>query len=170
MTPQQLVALGLRILALWLAAYGLEYVFSVTASMNAMNLANRSYVAYSIGGACLAVAALLWFFPMIVAHRIVPRTRFENHVKLQPLEAARVGCALIGLWLFARVAPSLAWFILRVAANTGDQSVFRSLEPTDKLEFVFYVFEVALSFALIMKSSAFAELALRDGESREGGK
>jgi hypothetical protein len=162
MTPQQVVALGIRILSIWLAIYGLEYVFSVSASMKGTNLEEGLSIAYSIGGAFLGLAAMLWFFPMAVAHRIVPRTRFENHLKLQPLEAARVGCALIGLWLFAHTVPSFAWFILRLATSVGDQSFFQSLQPSDRVDVIFYIFELGLSFAFVLKSAAFAKIALRN--------
>jgi hypothetical protein len=169
MTPQQVVAIGIRVLAIWLAVYGLEYCVSVPLSMNAANLAEHSYVAYSIGAAMLMVAALLWLFPMVIAHRILPRTEFENHLRLQPLEAARVGCALVGLWLFARTAPSFALFVVRAIANSDGHSVVRSLGAGENLTLVFYVIELALSFVLIYKSAAFARLALRDEKSRADG-
>jgi len=165
MTPQQIVALGIRILAIFLAAYGLEYVFSVPASMNAANKTDLLHIAYSIGVPILIVAALLWFFPMAIAHRILPRTRFENHLKLQPLEAARVGCALIGLWLFTKVALSVPWSLL-VAIATEGQSIFRSL---DSIDFVFDAAETALALILILKSDVFAKIALRDNDSRGDG-
>ena len=68
----------------------------------------------------LAVAALLWLFPMWIAHRLIPRTRFENKLmNIQPREVARVGCCLIGLWLLSNYLGTLIWFLFKGALTPG---------------------------------------------------
>jgi hypothetical protein len=128
--------------------------------MNANGLGSEDYISYVTGGGYFFLAALLWFFPMAIAHRILPRTRFENHMNLQAFEAALVGCSLIGLWLAVSVLPALVWFLFSRFVNLGDHSFFGSLNSKEKLEFVFYLAELGFAFFLIFGAHLFAQLVV----------
>ena len=169
MTPQQIIAIGIRLVATFLAFFSLRYLFALPASMASNNLAAQAYIAYITGGAALVLAAALWFFPMAIAHRIVPRTSHGNVVKLQAIEAARVGCALIGLWFLVSVLPAFVWFFFSRLASPGTGSLYGLLTPAERFEFWFYLAEIALAMFLIFGSSVFARLALRseNGETHD---
>ncbi len=168
MTPQQIVALGIRLVALLVGYYSLRFLLFLPASMNSTNLAGQTHISYIFGVLALLLAVFFWFFPMAIAHRILPRTRFDNHLNLQAFEAARVGCSLIGLWFAVSVAPNLIWYLFSNLVNATEQSFFRSLSADDKLTFVFYLAELALALALIFRSHVFARLVVGRGSEEKG--
>jgi len=165
MTPQQIFGSALRLLALWLAIRSVGYLLTVPAILSKVRMDDGNVYSYVFGIAYLLAAAVLWFFPMWIAHNIVPRTQFENRINIQPLEAARVGCALIGLWIFATVLPKLVWFFFRAVVFYSNESSFQMLTQDDKLSFAVSVFEVIFSLVLIFRSSAFAKLVVREQTS-----
>ena len=163
MTPQQFVGLGVRLVAIWIAVQNFAFLVSIPAMVRGVDRPDSAIYGYAIAVWWLIVAALLWFFPMWTAHKLIPRTRFENTIKLQPLEAARVGCSLLGLWLLANQLRGFLWFLVR-GAFTPDKgtSVMRTFTPDEQIGIVVTVCQIAFALALIVYSARFATLALRE--------
>lgn len=166
MTPQQFVAIGLRLVAIFLAFYSMRFLVALPASMAGTNLIEQVRYAFMIGGSSLFVAVILWFFPMAITHRILPRTHYKNVINLHSLEAARVGAALIGLWCTVKVLPLVVWFFFSRLVNSGNQSLYRSLGSEDRLEAVFLIAELVFSLALVLKAGTFAKWVL--GQTADG--
>ncbi len=156
MTPQQLVGIGFRLLALWLALTSVRYLLAFPMALMKFDLANRTAYSYSTGIAFIVAALFLWFFPMWLANKLLPRTQFENRLNLQPLEAIRAGCALIGLWLFAGALPNLVWFFFRAVVFNTNASAFDSLDLDTKLDIAVALFEVGFALILIFRAGQFA--------------
>jgi hypothetical protein len=166
MTPQQIVAIGIRFFAVYIVFQSLEYLVTIPNSMENTNLNSKAYLAYGIGSFGVLAALFCWFFPLSIANRIVPRTRFENHLNLQAFEAVRAGGSLIGLWLFATALPSILWFFFSIAANAGpNQSIFGALDTESKIRIAFHVVQLVLAYVLIFKSHLFAALATEQIET-----
>ncbi len=110
MTPQQIVGLCVRLFAVWLVVSGLQmigYGFALEAQPNQ----EPTLVPFGIAAVLFIVALALWFFPMVVAHKLIPRTHFENVLRVSAPESAVVACVVLGLWLFAaRALPALAQY------------------------------------------------------------
>jgi hypothetical protein len=162
MTPQQIVGLILRLVALSLVSQSIGYIFSIPKMLTTANLGDTASYAYIVGFLYIFGAALLWFFPMWIAHKIVPRTSFENKLNLQPLEAARVGCSLIGLWLFVKVFAVLVWFLFRAAVLNQNESMYRSLDPDSRLNLIINCIELVLALVLIFRSGTFSRLVIQE--------
>lgn len=162
MTPHQIVALGIRLFSLYLGIHSLRYLVELPASMATNNLAPQIHISYITGGAFLALAVVLWFFPMFIAHRILPNGPSERTLNLQAFDAARVGCSLIGLWFTVYVLPALSWLIFSHAVNSGNQagSLFSALSPDDKRAFFFLLAELLFALILIFKSHFFAQIVV----------
>ncbi len=161
MTPQQFVGIALRLLALWLALNSVRYLFWFPIALMQSDLANRTTYSYSTGIVYIVAALLLWFFPMWLANKLTPRSQFENRLNLQPLEATRAGCALIGLWLFASALPNLVWFFFRAVVFNSNVSAFSSLDLDAKLDIAVALFEVCFSLILIFRAGQFASMVDR---------
>jgi hypothetical protein len=168
MTPQQLVGVGVRLFALWLAFTSISYFTSIPAGLEFTREPGGAAVAFAIGGVYLVAAVCLWFFPMVVAHSLLPRTRFENHLSVNAHELARVGSSLIGLWLLAKALPAVVWFIFRSFLFMTAGPSFSALAPEAKLDVAVAVFELVLAAFLIAKSSAFATLVVPEVKSSAG--
>lgn len=156
MTPQQIFATALRLFAIWLLVASFKYL--VFSPRELAHLAEWNGVTTSviIGVLMLAVAAVLWFFPLSIAYKFVPRASFGDPVSLQPLEAARVGCALIGLWFFADGLLSITWYVL-IFATQGAQGV----QSEQMTTFFFTLIKMAAGIALMAGGGMFARLVVR---------
>lgn len=169
MTAQQLVGLGIRLFSVWLAISSARYLSSVPLYLSSIgDIAEKVYQAYTIAAAYLAAALLLWFFPMSVAHKIIPRSRFVDVLHPESWVMARVGCALLGLWLLAKsllaVAGNLLWLYFYDAPVTA-------METYARIDFLVSVFELAFSLILIWRADDFAKLLTsRKGENATHGR
>lgn len=168
MTPQQFIAVGIRLAAIGMALASLKYVISIPVALARYeSLSDKAAYSYWIGAIYFGVAVLLWFFPMSLAHKIAPRTQFDNHVNLQGLEAARVGCALIGLWFLFNGASDLVWLLFRALLVTGDQSGFQTLAADTKVNIAVSLFEAVFAVILIFRAADFARLVFRPLRAQE---
>jgi len=113
-----------------------------------------------VGGVYLLVAAFLWFFPMTVAHRLIPRTSFPERMTIPAFSAARVGGALIGLWLFARSVTSLTGYFFAALISAAPGSFLGSLSIKARIEAVVLIAELVLSVFLIIRSSYSARIVV----------
>ena len=161
MTPQQLVGLGIRLFAIWLAIASLAYWVTIPSALAANNLGNN-VISYAIGAAYVVAALLFWLFPMAIAHKLLPRTHYQNQNRLtaEPHELAKVGAALLGLWLITKAAPALVWLIFRSFLFTESGSAFSSIAPDAKLDLSIALFQLLLAVALIAKAGAFAQIVI----------
>ena len=163
MTPQQIIGVGLRLFSLWLALTSIGYFSSIPAALSSlpMETGSKTTVAYALGGAYLLGAIVLWFFPMFVAHKLVPKTLHENYVQVPAYDLARVGCSLIGLWLLAKALPALVWLLFRGLIFFEAGSTFSSLAPEAKLDVSVAFFEALFALFLVIKSNVFAQIICR---------
>jgi hypothetical protein len=161
MTPQQFVGLGVRLFAIWIASENVGFLFSISSSLKAMNQSDKALYAYMMGGWWLLLAILLWFFPMWIAHKLIPRTRFENMLDLHTLEVARVGCGLLGLWLLIVQLRAFLWYFFVGVLSMGNDSFVRSLSQNEKVGLAVAIVQAAFAIALMLFSASFARLLLR---------
>jgi hypothetical protein len=162
MTPQQLVGIAVRLFALWLAISSTRFLLAIPLSLEANHVESGTGASYFVGGVYLVVALILWFFPMWVAHRLVPHTRFENRLSPTSFDLARVGCSILGIWLLSRALPSVVWFMFRSYLADSSEPLFSSLNAEGKADFAVSVFEVLLSILLIARSGSFARAIVRE--------
>jgi hypothetical protein len=165
MTPQQIFAIGLRLFALWLLATSLKYLVWTPHALIQYSEGRGVEMSVYIGVGMLALAIVLWLFPLWIAHRFVPRTKFENALKLQPLEAARVGCALIGLWFFANGLLNLAWDGLMYTVLNSSESTFGALPGDEKTRVAYAIVQVVLALVLVLRASTFARLVVGEAKA-----
>lgn len=162
MTPQQIVGLGLRVFALILISFCIKYLVLLPASMRENLMGSQAYLSYAIGLVGVILALVCWFFPLVIANFLIPRTRFENHINIQPLEVARVGTGLIGLWVLATGMPNFIWLIfLGVISATSGESAFSTYLPEEKADFVFHFCQFLIAYVLIFKSGLIAEFLIK---------
>ena len=80
MTPQQIVGVAARLVAIWLAILAFQAIGIGQAMLSQRG--QSTSVPYFIAALYLGVGLFLWFFPMFVAHKLVPRAKFENTLRL----------------------------------------------------------------------------------------
>ena len=111
MTSTQMVALGVRLFAVWLAIYVLR-------SMPGIFLAFRQYdqlaaQVFSVVVAVMlaAIVVVLWVFPLFVARRLLPSSAVVQETS-SPEAWFAMGCALIGIWVLTQALPALARYVV----------------------------------------------------------
>ena len=167
MTPQQVVGLGVRLFAIWLALIGLPYVVYIPLSLARQHI-DFGTTPYLIGAGFFIVAVLLWIFPMVVAHRLIPRTTFDNVITVSPSEAAKVGCCLLGLWLLIKSGPALVSFLFRGFLVAGEGALFSSLNVDQKLDLAILVIETTIAILLVTRAGTVATLLMRHYSPKAG--
>jgi hypothetical protein len=117
MTPHQFIGLAARIAAVWLLLLGLGQAVSAW-MMRAQPLPDPATGLVLLLGVLYVAAALgMWLFPMSLAHRLLPRTRFDDRVVLHGRQALTVACIVLGLALCCfRALPDLASFVTTAVA------------------------------------------------------
>ncbi len=161
MTPQQIVGLGVRLFAAWLALRGGPWL--VQGMMGTDDPASASLARGLVvsGVGYLAVAAVVWNMPMWIAHKVVPKTAYDNNLNLSLFEAARVGGALIGLWLLATTVQNIVWFIITAMVAGGSESVFAATSKENRIALALDLFQVVFGLLLIFRSQWFARLVAK---------
>ncbi len=158
MTYYQIFATGLRVFALWLGLTAISYMFPVPLALG-MHWTDADTIAlYATSGPILAVSIVVWLYPQAVARKLVPRTRYDDHLKLNLHEVARACAALIGLWLFTRAMPHVLWYVSVFWFSNANTSAFSQLEVAQKTNFIIAWFELLFALALMVRSADFARL------------
>jgi len=165
MTPQQIVGLGVRLFAIWLGltaisdfVHALPVVFNPPPGYGEHSTAAALLVTGAVAFLFSTTAALLWLFPMTVAHALVPKTYFDNKLHASTLEVARVGCCLLGLWLLLETGPHLVSFIVRSFLVAGSGPYIETLPLQTKLGLAVTVTQVALALLFVFRSGAIARM------------
>lgn len=130
MTARQIVAVGLRLFALWLclAAFQLFWTAHALKKMTA-EWGNPSLLGLSLVGLFIAVAAIVWVMSGPLSRWLVSGLGKMENVKPSTVDLLAVGCMLMGLWwLKEALLPLIRLWINAVAfASESGESAFRSL-------------------------------------------
>ena len=113
MTPQQIVALIVRLASVYLGY--LVFVVATSASfINTKDPVVPSFLLFALEGGLILIAALFWFFPMAIANKLISKTRETNVMNLPARQAAAAGSALIGLWAMVKTVPQFTMTLFKM--------------------------------------------------------
>ena len=116
MTSAQIIGLGVRLFAIWLAVSILRHVpgmwqFNVAAVGAGDSSTNVVIIVVAV--VILALAVGLWFFPLTVANRLIPRSSRTDHIQVPIEQAESFGFTLLGLWVLTNSVPdSFYWLFM----------------------------------------------------------
>lgn len=165
MTPQQIVGLAVRIFSIWLIV-GAFQTFGIASAMNAQSNHPGATAVYLIVLLPLLLAAFLWLFPMLIAHKLVPRTHDTNTLRMPAREAAAAASAIIGLWLLISVIPQLvANFSVAVFLGGGARGVFANFAEDRLYQLVVAIAQCVFGVFLVMKPWFVAGKVFPGGDS-----
>lgn len=91
------IATGIRVLAIYLVFEAAVSSFSAMTTARSLGLENTGV--YVVNLLSLFLAAILWFFPMSIAGKIVPITMEESESRYTAIDLAKVGCGLLAIYL-----------------------------------------------------------------------
>ena len=108
MTPQQIIAVAVRLFAIWLLLYAGA---SVTSSYLAVRAHGAEIPIQSLASGfalVVIVCGILWAFPLFIARWILPRSVAQPEQSAAFQDWFSVGCSLIGVWILAKAISALA--------------------------------------------------------------
>ena len=152
MTPHQFIGLSVRLFAIWLALQSAPYLLLATG--NSMPYGATGY--YFLGGFFVGVAVLLWFFPLTVANKLLPRGGDEPRITDKPEELVQVALIVAGIVLVAVRGPRFLWYVLRwfLIRVSGIQHSEMDIEVN--AEVLVTLAQVIGGFILVLKANAVA--------------
>jgi hypothetical protein len=162
MTAQQIVGLAVRLFAIWLLLSAVQAIdFGV--SLNRTAGAEPTWAPFAFASAFVVFAILLWLFPMTVAHRLIPRTKFENVLHIPGQEVVVVACIVFALWIFCvRVLPGLGYFISLVSFLIKNNQSTSSLNETQFVRLVPTLVDLAVAIFLALRAKTISAFLLAD--------
>jgi hypothetical protein len=121
MTSAQIVGLGVRLFAIWLVVSLLRHIPAMW-RFNLLDVAaadsSTNVVIVVVAALMLVLAVVLWFFPLTVANKIIPRSSKTDHVHVPIEQAESVGFSLLGLWVLTNSVPdSFYWTFMAYQAS-----------------------------------------------------
>jgi hypothetical protein len=119
MSPQQIVAVALRLFAIWLGIQALDYLPSFFYGGEGQHSRAYVYVTFLLALNVVIIIGL-WFFPRSIAGKFVPPEKPTAQPSANADSWLAIGCALIGLWTLTTSIPRLI-YLLYILKSTGDQ-------------------------------------------------
>ena len=162
MTAQQVVGLAARLVAIWLAITSVQ-AFGMAAAMRAQPGAESTPVPYVVAALLLLAAVLLWLFPMVVAHKLIPRTRSDDVLRVPAGEIVMIACVVLGLWvLVGRAIPAVAYYVSVAAIWVKNGQPITTLDQSQHIGFVVALVQLAIALFLVLRARRIAAYILTE--------
>jgi len=114
MTKEQVFGLAVKLFAIYLLVSGLRSITGVIQiADHASGFAGIWWVAGSYLFVFVCIALLLWFFPVTVARKLLPkddRKPEEKDISLKDIDI--IAYSILGVWLLATTIPDVIYWIL----------------------------------------------------------
>ena len=164
MTPIQVVAVCLRFLAvIWLLhtlnhAYGAIWYVRLQSGMPEI-----SWMIWIQAALQLVICAMLWFFPITIASRLLPSYSkppdSQNPPRLQEWQTLGVIC--IGLWALSRAVPDLVYWVTSMGMAFDGDSPRGELAPDEKARFMATLAQIAIGAWLVLGAKGVAAILFK---------
>jgi len=166
MNARQLVAVGLRLFAIWLCVSSLQFygIISVLRRM-ATSWGNMSWIGPLIIAVCVTLAIILWFLSGPIARALTSglAKAKTQETSLSASDIVAVGCVLMGLWwLKESIVPFVTLWLkaVAVAPDTG-QSALAWLGSQGKVDAVMGVVQIGIGAFFVCRPYNIARWVLR---------
>ena len=106
MSPHQIIAVAVRLFAVWLALEALQAAVAFLIPPGDLPPTAIAAAILFVPVAALIVA-LLWRFPQTIARKLLSSSAAEPASTASPDSWMAMGCALIGLWIISYALPAL---------------------------------------------------------------
>ena len=109
MSPHQIIAVAIRLFAIWLVIYLAQTAPSFFRETIRVDDPAVSVAIVVISILAVLLVLFLWFFPLTVARRLLDARNLAPAEPASPDTWFSVGCALIGIWLIIPALASLTY-------------------------------------------------------------
>lgn len=164
MSREDVVAVACRLFSLFILATLIRTFPAAGAALLQQNSSLEMVLIIGAAVACvLAGCALLWFFPLTIARKLLPVMKeARSETAMDSSRALSVGLTLVGIWMVGYSLPDLVYWVthLMLVYRSGDTS-FSILDEQGVAALVSTLAEVALGFWLILGSTGIKRMIYR---------
>jgi hypothetical protein len=158
MSPQQIIIVGLRLIALLWTFHVVSHSYELFSYANVdatAALSKSSILAFAL--LQLGIAAIFWFFPATIAAKLL-RSGSQSEESVSPsLQQWQVlGFICIGVWSLCRAIPdAMYWTTVGIMANSSDVE-FSSFSIEQKASVVSTILEIVIGLWLVLGAKGLA--------------
>lgn len=156
MTPQQAVGLACRLFAVWLALASAQ-AWMIARAVQTQGLHDAAWLQYAVPGLYWIAAVGLWFFPMSIAHRLVPRARPEDRIALPARQVVLAACVVLGLCVvLLRATPVLSAYAATAVVWIADGQPLSGLGAERHAELLEGLVQLLVGAGFVLKAAPIA--------------
>ncbi|MCD9088630.1 hypothetical protein [Stenotrophomonas sp. SY1] len=162
MSREDVVAVGVRLFALFLLLLVARSFPSAIALFQQGGDQAALITIVLVMAASLAVCALLWFFPLSIARKLLPAMKEpRSESAMSGPVAFSVGLSLLGLWLLTRAIPEAFYWVTLVLLNRRNDAAYVAFDHDQLARIVLTVAELALAVWFIFGANGIRRLIER---------
>lgn len=156
MTVQQLVGMASRLFAIYMLFVAFQMFGIVNTVGDHFDAPQSLYLMILLP---LAVGVFLWSCPMLVAHKLVPRSQFSDTIDLPARQLVAAGAAIIGIWALVNALPYIG--ALFAAIVVSDPYTMKSyFSPGRIMQYTGIALQCAAGVFLVLRSWVVADKIL----------
>lgn len=163
MSREDIIAVAVRLFALFLVVTAIRHAAGLTSLGRYEELTTVMVsVTATIVALTFAFAAVIWYFPLTIARKLLPSLRDAG----TPLSAAghklqESALIVLGLWVLASALPDTSYWLTLVVFTSGVGSEGYTWPPDNKASMVATAVEIAIGFVLILGARGLSNLLYR---------
>ena len=162
MTKEQIVALAVKLFAVFLFIYSFRMVSFIVPINYIEDISASAWViAGSLVVIFICIVLLLWFFPLLIARKLMPSDEIKEGEAIASIKDLDViAFSILGLWLLATAVPDMIYWILTwsviLSKELGDAMVTDQVIST-----IVTGFELIMGFWLLLGAKGLRGLLRR---------
>lgn len=163
MSREDIIAVALRLFALFLVVTAIRHAAGLASLGRHEELTTVILSATAvIMVLTLAFAAVLWYFPLTIARKLLPSLR-DAGTPLSPAgqQVQEVAIIVLGLWVLASALPDTAYWLSMVMFTSGAGFEAFTWLPENKANIVATALEVVIGFILFFGARGLSNLLYR---------
>ena len=166
MSREDVIAVAVRLFAIFLFITLLRFFAGMMTLDQVSPL--RVWVVPVVG---VAICALLWFFPLSIARKLLPVMREpRSEAGMDGSMALSVGLTLLGVWLLATALPNATYWLSLFVLSRQSSGYHLGWGPEQMASIATTIAELVLAVWLVFGSAGIRRLILRFRHGRfEGG-
>ena len=150
MNVAQIVGLGVRLFAIWLAFYVIRQTPGLL-FVNTRDMPDAGATATTVIVAIvlLLICVALWRFPLSVAKKLVPESALGHPTRMPVEQLEAAAFSLLGLWMLTEAIPH-AVYIAMITYHSSRPNAMVALTPYDYANIARMFAEVAIGLWLLL--------------------
>jgi len=126
MTKEQIVALAVKLFAVFLLIYGLGSIGSIIPISYLDTIPASAWMTVAVLAIFfMGIVLLLWFFPLLVTRKLMPSDEIKQGESIASIKDIDViAFSVLGLWVLTSAVPDMVYWILMwmtiLSKTTGD--------------------------------------------------